>query len=259
MQRWMKSGCLFAMLGTASFALAASPFVGTWKLNQAKSHLTGEIMTFSPASNGMIRETVPEGSYTFKTDGNPYPSLFGNTESWQQVSGTSWKVAIHGTGGYTYSQTLDLSEDGYSLVITTQGQQPNGSAFHDENVYTRQTGGQGLMGKWKSTKVKTDTDEMLEFAAYGNDGLTWSLPQMKATLHAKFDGKDYAPVGPTVPKGLTLALTRSGPNSFMVVEKLHGHPMYKGTYTVASDGRTMTNVGGPVGQSQPETVVYDKQ
>lgn len=259
MKRWLLSGSLFAVLGTASFAVAESPFVGTWKLNQAKSHLTGGTMTFSPASNGMIRETVAEGSYTFKPDGHPYPSLFGATESWQKLSGNSWNVTIHGNGGYTYTESMEISDDGHSLTTKTEGKNPDGTGFHDEEVYTRLAGGKGLMGRWKSTKVKTNDNRTLEFAPYGNDGLTWNLPEMKATLHARFDGKDYAPMGPTIPKGLTLALTKTGPKSFRLLEKMNGKPMYKGTYTVAADGKTLTDVGGPVGQAQPETAVYDKQ
>lgn len=259
MKRWLVSGCLSTMLGMANFAFAASSFVGKWKLNQQKSHLTGSTMTFSPASNGMIRETVAEGSYTFKPDGHSYPALFGDTENWQKLSGNSWKVIIHGTGGFTYTESIEISEDGHSLTSKTEGSNPDGTAFHDEEVFTRLAGSNGLMGKWKSTKVKMNTDRTLEFAPYGNDGLTWNLPEIKATLQAKFDGKDYAPVGPTVPKGLTLALKKDSPNSFSMIEKMDGKPIYKGTYKVAAGGKTLSEVGAPVGQAQPETSVYDKQ
>ncbi len=85
------------------------------------------------------------------------------------------------------------------------------------------------------------------------------MPQIKATLNAKFDGKDYTPDGPTVPKGLTLALTRNGARSFRIVEKVNGKPIYKARYSVSSDGKTLTEVGMPVGQTEAETAVYDKQ
>ncbi len=259
MKHWLTLGCLFAVMGTASFAVAESPFVGTWKLNQQKSHLTGSTMKFASAGNGMVRETVAEGSYTFKPDGKSYPALFGDTENWETLSGHSWKVAIHGQGGYTYAETLNISDDGRQLTTSTEGNNPDGSGFHDTTIYTRMGAGKGLMGTWKSTAVKRVSERTLEFAANGDDGITWKLPQIKATLNAKFDGKDYTPDGPTVPKGLTLSMTKSGPNSFHMIEKMNGKTMYTGTYTVSDSGKMLTQKGKPVGQAQMETAVYDKE
>ncbi len=259
MKRWMILGCLFCLIGATGFAVAESPFVGTWKLNLEKSHLTGQSMKFSPAGNGMIRETVAEGSYTFKPDGQSYPSLFGETENWKSLSGHSWKVAIHGNGGYTYTETLNISDDGKSMTVTTEGSNPDGSSMRDTTVYTRMGAGKGLMGTWKSTAVKNTSERTLEFAANGDNGITWKLPQIKATLNAKFDGKDYTPDGPTVPKGLTLSMTKGGPNSFHMIEKMNGKSIYQGKYTVSDGGKVLTQTGKPVGQAQMESAVYDKQ
>lgn len=246
-------------MGAASFAVAESPFVGTWKLNQEKSHLAGSTLKFSPAANGMLRETIAEGSFTFKTDGQNYPSLFGDTESWEKLSGHSWKATIHGNGGYTYTETLNISDDGKKLTTVFEGTDPDGSAFHEETVYTRIAGSKGLMGEWKSTVVKASKDRMMEFADNGDNGLIWKLPEIKASLNAKFDGKDITPDGPTVPKGLTLALTGAGPNSFHMVEKMNGKPFYQATYSVSSDGKVLTEAGKPAGQAQIETAIFDKQ
>ncbi len=259
MKHWVGAGCLLAVIGTASFAIADSPFIGTWKLNQVKSHLTGTTMKFSPAANGMIRETTAEGSYTFKTDGQSYPALFGDTENWTKLSGHSWKTTIHGNGGFIYTETLNVSPDGKSLTVASAGTNPDGNAFHDSTVFTRTAGDNGLMGTWKSRSVKISSPRTLEFAANGDDGIKWNLPAIKATLNSKFDGKDYTPDGPTVPKGLTLALTKAGANSFNMVEKMNGKPLFKGKYTISKDGKTLTEISSPVSQYQPQTAIYDKQ
>jgi hypothetical protein len=73
----------------------------------------------------------------------------------------------------------------------------------------------------------------------------------------KFDGKEVAPTGPTVPDGLTLAATKIGPRSFELTEKMKGKVVFKGRYTVSADGSTMTEVGSAPGAT-PVKVVYQK-
>ena len=67
------TACLFALLGAAGSVAAENPFAGTWKLNRAKSHLTGDTVQFSDAGSGAIRSTADYISYTFNTDGKAYP------------------------------------------------------------------------------------------------------------------------------------------------------------------------------------------
>ncbi len=81
------------------------------------------------------------------------------------------------------------------------------------------------------------------------DTLRWELPDIKAYLDLSLDGKDCTPVGPTVPKGLTLSATKTGPRSLTVLEKLDGKLLSKNTYRVSSDGKTLTAVETPRRQS----------
>jgi hypothetical protein len=51
---------------------------------------------------------------------------------------------------------------------------------------------------------------------------------------------------------------RTGPYSFRLVQKLNGSTISSSVYTVADDGKTMTEVGGTPGDP-PSTVVWEKQ
>jgi hypothetical protein len=95
--------------------------------------------------------------------------------------------------------------------------------------------------------------------ANGDDGIIWNIPEIKASLALKFDGKDVAPTGPTVPDGLTLSATRISPMEFAIEEKMNGKVVWKGTNTVSANGKTLTQVGSPAGVSEPTTDVYQKQ
>ncbi len=253
------TGCLLAIVGTCTMASAQNPFVGTWKLNQAKSHLTGNTVKYSVAPNGSIRETTAAGSYTFKTDGRSYSAPFDSSVQWKQTSPSTFATAYRRNGMLLDSDTIKISADGKTMTVVSSGTNPNGSPFRDTETFTRVEGTNGLMGSWRSTTMKSSASPVVEFAANGEKGITWILPEIKAKLDLTFDGKDVAPVGPTVPKGLTIAATRNTPRSFSFVEKMNGKALFKGTMTVSKDGKTLTDSGGPVATQHRTTAVYDKQ
>lgn len=57
----------------------------------------------------------------------------------------------------------------------------------------------------------------------------------------------------------TVAATGKGARSFELVEKMNGKVVYRGTYTVSDDGKTMTAVFTPEGTNETVTAVYDRQ
>lgn len=73
----------------------------------------------------------------------------------------------------------------------------------------------------------------LDFQADGANGLLWLIPSLKMSAHVKMDSHDYAVTGPSVPQGLTMALTPTGPNSFKVVQKMKGDPSFKSSTRLA--------------------------
>ena len=85
----------------------------------------------------------------------------------------------------------------------------------------------------------------------------FKIPALKASCELNFDGKETAVDGPDVPTGLRLSLLRTGPYSFRLVQKLNGSTVSSSVYTVAEDGKTMTEVGGTPGDP-PSTVVWEK-
>jgi hypothetical protein len=89
--------------------------------------------------------------------------------------------------------------------------------------------------------------------------LSWDIPAIKGVLDAKLDGKDYSPDGPTVPKGLTIALTRVSPRSMKLTEKMNGELLYHSTLTVSTDGKKITEVGMPAKSNVSFTEVWVKQ
>ncbi len=251
--------CLFVLLGAGSLAAAENPFAGTWKLNQAKSHLTGDTMKFADAGSGAIRLSAGGVSYTFKTDGKAFTTPYGNTAAWKQLDGSTWETTYKKGERVLSVDTSKLSADGKTMNIESKGTKPNGEKFVATSVYSRIEGQSGLLGTWKSKEVKMNSPAILEMKPSGADGMAINFPDFQATCDAKFDGKDYPATGPTVADSLTVALTRTGPHSFTMLVKMKGKPLATDKLSVSADGKTLTDVSTPVAVHEPVTLVYEKQ
>jgi hypothetical protein len=121
---------------------------------------------------------------------------------------------------------------------------------------TRVSGGPGIIGVWKTTKVKAMFS--IELAPNGDDGLTLKFDTGDSCA-AKFDGNDYHVSGPQASPKATYSFKKTGPNSFERTEKLDGKAIYIDTFTVSPDGKTLTDDGTPVSAKEPTKAVFDRQ
>ena len=252
--------CAFVLC--APVAMAAGPeslLNGTWKLDAAKSKLTGDTFTLAPEPGGLIKYTAEGRSYSFKLDGSEVQTPMGMTARFKKIDDSTWESTDSKGSTLIATATWKLSPDGKQMTISPHGTKPDGSKFSEEYRYTRETGTTGFYGHWKSTKASANNPDSYQFEDKADGSMVWTIPDLKAQVKLKFDGKDYPATGPTVPDGLTLAVTTEGPRKFALVERVKGTPMFKSTYTIAEDGKTMTEVGGPVAVHEPTTVVYNKQ
>lgn len=249
---------LAAIISVATVAAAQSPLAGSWKFNAKKSQLTGDTIKFAPESKGMVRVTSGGQSYSFKPDGSDTATPMGYTAQWKKVDDHTWKQTVMNGSTKLSENTYTLSGDGKTITLTSEGTKPNGEKFNDSSTYTRMSETNGIMGEWKSTKVDLKSFSGYEFKDNGSGALVWSLPDYHATVTIKTDGKDYPATGPTVPEGLTLSLTKTGPRTFTMVQKMNGKPIYKATEAVSADGKTLEEVGSAVGVNETATSIYEK-
>jgi hypothetical protein len=258
--RWLLATLwVFVSLAAASTAVAQNPFVGTWKLNQEKSQMAGDTMKFGPAAGDAIELSGGGITYSFRVDGKPYALPSGHVAIWRETSAGSWTTEYRNIDGKLLSSdNWKLSSDGKNLTVTTSGVKANGDLYTDTEDYVRTAGSDGLMGAWKSTSVKLSSPNELTIQESGLDALILKIAAIKATAVTNFDGKEVAVDGPDIPTGLRLALTRTGPYKFRLVQKLNGSVVESSEYTVAADGQTMTEVGGAPGDP-PATIVWEKQ
>jgi hypothetical protein len=261
-ERKMKIG--FALLpGIAllfsSATFAESPFDGTWSLNTSKSQLAGDTFSYADAGNGMLKFTDSDQTYTFKPDGSSFSTPMGAERTVLKTGDDSYTATSKKGALLLRTTTIKVSSDGKTLTEESKGTKPNGDTFDDTSTYVRTSPGTGLIGGWKSTKVKLSSPNSLTIQTDAANGVTLILSAVKATCQAKWDGKDSPATGPTVSDGITLALSKTGTSGFKLVEKSKDKVIMIAHYRVSPDGKTMTTKGTNGQGTEPFTQVWDKQ
>ena len=145
---------LAAMLALTSVAIAASPVVGNWQLNLAKSKFSPgpapktDTRTYTESADGITmtwKSVAADGKEmnvksTFKVDGKDHP-LTGSpnfdTLTLKQVDSHT----VHSTqkkGGKVVGETTrTVSKDGKELTLASKGTGADGVAYNNVMVYDK--------------------------------------------------------------------------------------------------------------------------
>jgi hypothetical protein len=250
---------LILLAAALTVAAADPPYAGKWKVNFAKSDFGETTVTYEQLPSGEMQATSDGLSYKFRLDGRDYSDPLGNTAAWKSINATTWQTTWKLNGKTVTTDTLTLSPDGKSLTVNTAGTKPNGAAINDIALYERAAGGPGLSGRWKTKNVKSSSPNVLELVPSGGDGLAYKVADVGLACDSKLDGKDYPCAGTTLSAGWTIALTKAGPRTFDMTVKQAGKLLYKESFTVSADGKTMTATGGATATSERVKAVYDRQ
>jgi len=248
---------LAIVLASASLHGASEPsFAGTWKLNLAKSQLTGQTMTIEKTSSGRLHFDSEGFSYDCDLSGKECPTPDGGTATWREENPNTWEIKILANGKVVVTIRMMLSGD--SITSVASAPKPDGTTMEQTAKLSRLSGGPGFVGKWKSTEVK-GTPTTLELALDGGDGITLRYPEFQSVCKGRFDGKDYPITSAGANLKQTLAFERTGARSFKMTTKLDGKLFYVDVMTLSPDGKTLTDEGNAVSVSEPVKSVYDRQ
>ena len=133
---------------------ASNPFMGTWKLNEAKSKITAgtakNVTVVYEAAGDQIKVTVDgldgEGKpahneWTGKFDGKDYPVTgdpASDMRSVKAINGHSLQLTVKKDGKVTATGTNVVSADGKTRTIKTSGADAKGNKFKNTAVYDKQ-------------------------------------------------------------------------------------------------------------------------
>ena len=245
----------------ASPCLAAdSPWDGTWKLNEAKSKMTGNTFTYTAKPGGGYHYSNGSSyEYDFACDGKDYPTLANRsiacTASGDSVFDITVKVA--GTPYSTVHRVI--SPDGKSLTTIASGKQPDGTPFTNKTTSMRVTGSKGLVGEWKTAKTSSNTSDIVVIKAQP-DSQHMEIPGFKEVMDYKLDGSEAKISGPLIPKGAAMTVKAESPRSISYTESIDGKLYGEGIRTLSPDGKSYTEENWSAGKkAEKEVLIYEKQ
>jgi hypothetical protein len=245
------------VLAAVGLSAAEPAYVGKWKMNVSKSDFGQLTVTYEAIAGGDIKTTMDGQSYTARVDAKEVPTPWGTTAAWKSIDSKTWEVTQRANGKVISTDTMKLSDDDKTLIVDSQMTKISGDPAVGYIVFQRVSGGPGLGGTWKTSKMSTSSPSVLEISAKGSDGLVLKFVDQNGVCDAKFDGKDHPATGPMWPSGWSCMIAKRGDAGFDVEWKKDGKRMYMSSFT--AEGKTLTETGGAAGTQERIKVVYDKQ
>jgi hypothetical protein len=250
---WVGAVALFA----PAILLAQQPhFDGTWKLNLAKSHLSGSTYTFDKKPSGVWHYSGGGFEADFDLTGKEYTMPSGASITGKEVGPRSWELSF-GMGGKSISRSK-VTQKGDSLMWVSDVTTPEGKTVQQTSTDTRISGGPGFGGKWKSG-TPAGGATTLKITMQGTDGMTMETPEYQQAVTGKFDGKDNPVMQAGQASKFTNAFVKSGPNALKVDTKLNGKPFAVDVYRLSADGKTLTDESTAVATKEKTKAVFDRE
>jgi len=235
----------------------SDPFVGKWKLNPSTSKLSDEMHVSKVGANQYAFDFGAGKSETVVADGTDQSAGFGTTLAITVEGPDTLKVVRKMDGRTLISAHWELSNSGNTLTDHYTSFKPDGSANTQNYLYKRTAGSAGFAGTWESTMEPSAFE--LQIQPYEGDGLSFINSDQRSTKNIKFDGKDYAAVGPNFPAGFTSSAQRTDVRTVQVTEKVSAQAVDTQEIQLSPDGKTLTMTLHLPTQSKPKVYVFDRE
>ena len=245
-----------ALMAFAAWA-GNEPFVGTWKLDPAKSRLA-DVMKVESNGGNKYTFDVGGGLEPVTADGTDQPGYGGTTVAITLTGTDSLKFVRKQEGRVLLTAYWKLSQDGSTLNDDFTSFAPDGSPSNVKLVFARTAGTSGLAGTWESTSAAVNFQLTINIQPYGTGGLTL-IPSSDKPKNLSFDGKDYPNPSSNAPAGSTYSDLRVSDRSFDMTDKLDGKIMDTREYVLSSDLKTLTLTIHRTGVRAPNILVFERQ
>jgi hypothetical protein len=258
MKKTVLSTCAALALAVPCLVAAGQSWDGTWKMNVAKSKLSGATFEFTDKGNGMMHYSDATFSYDFACDGKAYTVIADRTLTCTGSAQTGYDNVYKTGNTVTGKAHRSWSADGKTMTLHGTDIRPDGTTTEYTNVDKRLSGTNGIAGKWVNTKAESAPDSVvIESKA---DWIKFYVPEYKLTIEGKMDGSDFVLKGPSVPPGMSTKYERDGSNKIRSTTSFNGKVTGEELLTLSADGKTMLDEEWAPGKmNEKTTTVYERQ
>ena len=237
-----------------------SPWDGQWTLDESKSHFAAPTFTVAVSPEGMYHFDDGVISYSFRCDGNPYPTAAGtgSSISCTQTDPTTIVLKEKTNGPDPTNTRWELSADGKTLTTIARLIQIGGSAKDKQLVYARDSGTSGFSGRWKATRPFDTRSKtlvlILNYNAFHIEYQDWG--QFSDSL---VDEPPRPILGANQPFGFSRSVKILGPRQLQTEDTCAGRVIRRTTWKVSDDGKTLYEESwAPQTPVQKDLLVYAK-
>jgi hypothetical protein len=249
------------LLFVPAFALAKTPFDGTWKLRLDSVEYSGKPIEMELVGGKYTcKSCVPP--YTIAADGKPQPTP-------GRVSNDHVAVEVIDSKTVEFTRTLrgkvvgkgteTVSADGKTITemfVDYSGEKPVEGKYAMKRVGPGVPGGHAISGSWMMDQALDQSDlgstMVLESTENGMKWIWNGLVQ-----DAKFDGKEY-PIQ-NDPFNTTVTMKKLSDREIVEHDINLGKVQAIITYTVAADGRSLKMVNEDPIRGTKVSMVFEKQ
>ncbi|MBS1804388.1 MAG: hypothetical protein JST28_13560 [Acidobacteria bacterium] len=247
-----------ACIAITSASAATDPFVGDWKLNPSRSHISDQMKVNCIESNKCVFNLGPVAE-TIVLDGTDQPGEFGTTLAVAVEAPDRWKVMRKKDGHLMISAIWSLSSDANTLIDDFTSIRSDGTTNNIKYTYKRSGPGTGFTATWIGTPQAMTSPVVLQIRPYEEDGLSFSDSRGQDTNNVKFDGKDYLHSGPNSLAGFVSSGHRSASHSIELTDKVSGTLLRTRRLELSPDGKTLSVTVQIPGRTEPDTQVFERQ
>ena len=264
----LKWHCIWLALAVCPLALANGPWDGVWFRDDAKSHLSDHTYSLAKLPNGMWQKDSGFQKYTFRMDGNPYPTLPSDfTVAVTQTSPNVLDWVSSGFGRDLQRSHDELSADGKTITSRVIQLLPDGTESPRIRTAVRVAGASGFEGTWKEQPAVIpaigtgQTRRPTWVISTASDGMmTWYIPSTGELIRGRADGKSRPITGPQVASGTTHVWRQISPYQLGFYASVNGQLVEEAIETLSPDGKTFTDMLWRAGHDDEKDVrVYVKR
>lgn len=239
-------------------AAGGNPWLGTWKLNRAKSHLTGPTLTITRVPIGYHFD-FGAVSYDIGDDGSDYPTVPTRTTSITAVGRNQW-LRVHKVNGKQVDRsTIRVTADNATMLIHTIATAPDGTVHPSDDTEQRIGTGTGLAGTWRSTTAGINVSATIVVEDAGEGKTRRSFPGEGESWVAAPDGKPVPYQGPHAVPGVTVTLRAISANEVRWTDSVNGKPYTEGIDTLTAPGTLEEVTWQVTTPNEKQVAIYDRQ